>query len=44
MLRPGNLADPVVLDRDPFAAPAAEIAETRVPRTHGGGRAVHTAE
>ncbi|MFJ5229421.1 amidohydrolase [Kitasatospora sp. NPDC088391] len=44
VLRPGNLADLVVLDRDPFAAPAEEIAETRVLRTYVGGRAVHTAE
>ncbi|MFJ1751768.1 amidohydrolase [Kitasatospora sp. NPDC088134] len=44
VLRAGNLADLVVLDRDPFAAPAEEIAETRVLRTYVGGRAVHTAE
>ncbi|MFJ5884524.1 amidohydrolase [Kitasatospora cineracea] len=44
VLRPGNLADLVVLDRDPFAAPAEEIAETRVLRTYVGGTAVHVAE
>ncbi|MGW4804840.1 amidohydrolase [Kitasatospora sp. NPDC004272] len=44
VLRPGNLADLVLLDRDPFAAPAEQIAETRVLRTYVGGRAVHTAE
>ncbi|BAJ31845.1 MULTISPECIES: amidohydrolase [Kitasatospora] len=44
VLRAGNLADLVVLDRDPFAAPAEEIADTRVLRTYVGGRAVHVAE
>ncbi|GLW67805.1 amidohydrolase [Kitasatospora phosalacinea] len=44
VLRPGNLADLVVLDRDPFAAPTEEIADTRVLRTYVGGQAVHTAE
>ncbi|RKE22254.1 amidohydrolase [Streptomyces sp. TLI_171] len=44
VLRAGNLADLVVLDRDPFAAPSEEIARTRVLRTYVGGRAVHTAE
>ncbi|MFD8598591.1 amidohydrolase [Kitasatospora sp. NPDC059646] len=43
VLRPGHLADLVVLDRDPFAAPAEQIADTRVLRTYVGGRAVFTA-
>ncbi|MFH8473926.1 amidohydrolase [Streptomyces sp. NPDC018000] len=42
-LRPGNLADLVVLDRDIFTAPAEEIAEARVLRTYVGGTLVHTA-
>ncbi|OQR61210.1 amidohydrolase [Streptomyces maremycinicus] len=42
-LRPGNVADLVVLDRDPFAAPAEAIAETRVHLTYVDGRRVHTA-
>ncbi|MBZ9594096.1 amidohydrolase [Streptomyces erythrochromogenes] len=37
-------ADLVVLDRDPFARPAEEIAETRVLRTYLGGEAVFTAK
>ncbi|MFJ9950358.1 amidohydrolase [Kitasatospora sp. NPDC091207] len=40
-LRVGNLADLVVLDRDFFAAPAEEIAETRVERTYVGGALVY---
>ncbi|MFD7640839.1 amidohydrolase [Kitasatospora sp. NPDC059795] len=43
-LRPGHLADLVLLDRDPFAAPTEEIAHTRVLRTYVGGRQVFTAE
>ncbi|MFD0273420.1 amidohydrolase [Kitasatospora sp. NPDC127111] len=43
-LRPGHLADLVVLDRDPFAAPAEEIAQARVERTYVGGRLVHAAD
>ncbi|MFF0519864.1 amidohydrolase [Actinomadura nitritigenes] len=42
-LRPGNRADLVVLDRDPFAGPAAAIAETRVHLTYVDGARVHTA-
>ncbi|RST00523.1 amidohydrolase [Streptomyces sp. WAC07149] len=41
-LRPGHLADLVVLDRDVFAAPPEEIAEARVERTYVGGRLVHS--
>ncbi|MEV4556807.1 amidohydrolase [Kitasatospora sp. NPDC049285] len=44
ILRPGHLADLVVLDRDPFAAPTDEIAATQVLRTYVGGRAVHVTE
>ncbi|MFC7528203.1 amidohydrolase [Actinoplanes sp. GCM10030250] len=42
-LRPGNRADLVVLDRDPFAAPPAEIGETRVALTYVDGRQVYAA-
>ncbi|WP_405019812.1 amidohydrolase [Kitasatospora sp. NBC_00070] len=42
-LRPGLLADLVVLDRDVFARPADEIAEARVERTYVGGQLVHLA-
>jgi predicted amidohydrolase YtcJ len=37
----GKLADLVVLDRDPFAHPAAEIASTAVTATFVEGRQVH---
>ncbi|MFE2721798.1 amidohydrolase [Kitasatospora sp. NPDC059327] len=40
-LRAGNLADLVVLDRDFFAAPAEEIAATKVERTYVGGALVY---
>ncbi|MFC8229589.1 amidohydrolase [Streptomyces sp. NPDC057287] len=40
-IRAGALADLVVLDRDPYAAPAEEIARTRVLGTYVGGRRVH---
>ncbi|XVV37657.1 amidohydrolase [Streptomyces sp. CA-100214] len=40
---PGMLADLVVLDRDPFAHPAEEIALTRVEQTFVAGRRVHYA-
>lgn len=40
-IRAGALADLVVLDRDPCAAPAAEIAEARVTGTYVGGRRVY---
>jgi hypothetical protein len=36
----GKDADLVVLDRDPFAAPAAELADARVERTYVAGRLV----
>ncbi|MFG3054806.1 amidohydrolase [Kitasatospora sp. NPDC048239] len=42
-LRVGNLADLVVLDRDLFAAPAAEIASAGVEQTYVGGRLVYSA-
>ncbi|MFD3534972.1 amidohydrolase [Streptomyces sp. NPDC058664] len=42
-LRPGHLADLVVLDRDILAAPPEEIAEARVERTYVGGALVHQA-
>ncbi|MER6102662.1 amidohydrolase [Streptomyces sp. NPDC001832] len=42
-LRPDNLADLVVLDRDIFTAPPEEIAEARVLRTYVGGTLVHAA-
>ncbi|SEC64138.1 hypothetical protein SAMN05216489_01243 [Streptomyces sp. 3213] len=39
----GALADLVVLDRDPFAAPPEEIAQTRVALTYVGGAEVYAA-
>ncbi|MFJ8853978.1 amidohydrolase family protein [Streptomyces sp. NPDC102437] len=42
-LRPGHLADLVVLDRDLFAEPAEEIHTARVPQTHVGGSRVYSA-
>jgi hypothetical protein len=39
----GLLADLVVLDRDPFAGPAGEIAFTGVERTYVGGQQVYAA-
>ncbi|MEU8617786.1 amidohydrolase [Streptomyces sp. NPDC048623] len=42
-LRPGHLADLVVLDRDILTAPPAEIAEARVEQTFVGGVRVHGA-
>ncbi|MFE9426886.1 amidohydrolase [Kitasatospora sp. NPDC006697] len=41
-LRPGQLADLVVLDRDVFAAPAEEIHLARVEQTFVGGERVHS--
>jgi predicted amidohydrolase YtcJ len=41
VIRAGNLADLVVLDRDPFAGPAEEIAATRVLQTFVGGVRVY---
>jgi predicted amidohydrolase YtcJ len=40
----GNAADLVVLDRNPFAAPADEIAETRVLRTYVAGDRAYAAD
>jgi predicted amidohydrolase YtcJ len=40
-LAPGLLADLVVLDRDPFAAPPAQIGECRVTCTIVNGEVVH---
>ncbi|MEV0895487.1 amidohydrolase [Actinoplanes sp. NPDC049802] len=40
-VRPGNRADLVVLDRDPFAAPPDEIAGARVAMTFVDGNLVH---
>jgi predicted amidohydrolase YtcJ len=40
-LGPGSYADLVVLDRDPFAGPPQDIAQTRVVRTYVGGELVH---
>lgn len=39
----GNLADLVVLDRDPCAGPPEEIASTKVTATYVEGSAVYTA-
>lgn len=41
VLAPGAVADLVVLDRDPFAGPAAEIGAARVASTWVDGRVVH---
>lgn len=43
-VRPGALADLVVLDRDPFAGPPEEIADTRVVQTFVGGARVYAAQ
>ncbi|MFF3346274.1 amidohydrolase [Streptomyces sp. NPDC002779] len=43
-VRPGALADLVVLDRDPFAGPPEEIAQARVARTYVGGARVYAAQ
>ncbi|MEV6538908.1 amidohydrolase [Streptomyces sp. NPDC051665] len=40
----GALADLVVLDRDPFAAPPAEIGEAQVALTYVGGTGVYAAQ
>lgn len=42
-ITPGCLADLVVLDRDPFAAPTQEIGATRVLETFVGGERVYAA-
>jgi predicted amidohydrolase YtcJ len=39
-LRPGHLADLVVLDRDPYGVSAGELAELRVEATYVDGRCV----
>jgi predicted amidohydrolase YtcJ len=41
VIRPGALADLVVLDRDPYAGPREEIGATRVDQTFVGGERVH---
>ncbi|MBK3645076.1 amidohydrolase [Streptomyces sp. MBT33] len=43
-VRVGQLADLVVLDRDPFAGPPREIGRTRVAMTFVGGEAVYAAQ
>ncbi|MEY9877439.1 putative amidohydrolase YtcJ [Streptacidiphilus sp. MAP12-33] len=43
VIRPGALADLVVLDRDPYAGPQDEIGATRVEQTFVGGERVHAA-
>ncbi|GAB7044330.1 MULTISPECIES: amidohydrolase [Catenuloplanes] len=43
-IAPGLLADLAVLDRDPFARPATEIAQARVRRTYVGGELVFSAD
>ncbi|MEW2295012.1 amidohydrolase [Streptomyces sp. NPDC006743] len=43
-VREGALADLVVLDRDPFAGPPEEIADTKVRETYVGGVRVFAAE
>ncbi|MGY5030082.1 amidohydrolase [Streptomyces sp. 900116325] len=43
-IRAGALADLVVLDRDVYAGPPAEIGATRVLQTYVGGRRVHDTE
>ena len=42
-VRPGAVADLVVLDRDPFAGPAEQIGATRVRSTWIDGAPVHEA-
>ncbi|KUO06420.1 amidohydrolase [Streptomyces caeruleatus] len=42
-VRPGALADLVVLDRDPFAGPPEAVADTRVALTYVGGARVYAA-
>lgn len=44
MLRPGFSADAILLDRDIFACPSAEISQTQVELTLFKGREVHRAE
>jgi predicted amidohydrolase YtcJ len=40
-IQPGKLADLIILDRDPFAGPASEIADTQVLETYVHGTAVY---
>ncbi|WP_046733901.1 amidohydrolase [Streptomyces humi] len=40
----GALADLVVLDRDPFAGPPEDLADTRVAHTYVGGARVYSAQ
>jgi predicted amidohydrolase YtcJ len=42
-LEPGKFADFIVLDRDPFKIPPAEIADIKVRRTVVGGQTVYVA-
>ena len=42
-LRPGNVADLVVLDRDPFDRPVSATGETSVAETYVAGRPVYRA-
>jgi predicted amidohydrolase YtcJ len=42
-LVPGNVADLVVLDRNPFDGPPSEIASTGVALTYVSGHLVHAA-
>jgi predicted amidohydrolase YtcJ len=42
-IEPGKLADVIVLDRDPFAGPASEIADTAVQATYVEGEPVYLA-
>jgi predicted amidohydrolase YtcJ len=43
-LAAGKLADLVVLDRDPFAVPSAQLKEVKAVMTVVGGRVVYEAE
>ncbi|QMU69249.1 amidohydrolase [Streptacidiphilus sp. P02-A3a] len=43
-VQPGKYADLVLLDRDPFAGPAAAIGDARVLRTYVEGDLVHAAQ
>jgi predicted amidohydrolase YtcJ len=43
-IAPGRLADVIVLDRDPFACPAAELAGISVLLTYVGGQRVFAAD
>ncbi|WP_455359729.1 amidohydrolase [Streptomyces sp. SYSU K21746] len=40
VLRPGHLADLIIIDRDPYAVASAELASLRVEATYVGGRCV----